>query len=138
MTWWRRAWCGVTALGAMGAVGLAAQAGETLGTVRLPVAVIADGRPLPAGAYSLRLSTEAVRRVIGQGAQSEQWVEFVQGSDVKGRELASVVAAADAALVGKRTPPAAGRPVVQALRGSEYVRVWGTRDGKQYLLHLRK
>ena len=114
----------------------AAQTGESLGTVRLPQNVVANGQPLPAGTYTARLSTETVSRVVGQPADSTRWVEFVAGGQVKGRELATVVAPADVKQVAKGTPPPQGTARVQALRGGEYFRVWLNRGGTQYLIHL--
>ena len=68
-------------------------AATTLGTVRLTRGVMADGKALSAGSYSLRVTADAVTPVKGQGPENAKWVEFVQGGQVKGRELASVVAA---------------------------------------------
>jgi hypothetical protein len=125
---------------AAGTMALAAQTAPAplATTVRIPSGVTADGKPLPAGTYSVRVSSEAVTPVVGQGPGSERWVEFVQAGQVKGRELASVVAPADVKQVAKRTPPPSGRALVQALRGADYVRVWVNQDGTQYLLHLAK
>lgn len=114
---------------------LSAQA-TSLGTVRLGKAVMADGKALPAGSYSLRVSTEAVKKVTGQAADNATWVEFVQGGTVKGRELASVVPSAEVKTVIKGTAPAAGSTKVELLKGGEYLRVWANRGGKHYLLHL--
>lgn len=107
-----------------------------LATVRLPRAVVANGQPLPAGTYALRVSADPVTPVVGQGAGASQWVEFLQAGVVKGRELASVVSPADATLVAKGSLPASGAAKVQLLRGEEYLRVWVNRSGTQYLLHL--
>jgi hypothetical protein len=63
-------------------------------------------------------------------------VEFVQGGDVKGRELASVVPSAEVAQVVKGTPPAPGSSKVELLRGGEYLRIWTNRGGTHYLIHL--
>jgi hypothetical protein len=117
---------------------VASQADATLGTVRIPVRVSANGQPLEAGTYTLRVSSDPVTPVVGQGPDSEKWVEFVQAGVVKGKELASVVAPADVKAVAKRTPPAAGRPVVHTLRGNDYLRVWVNKDGSQYLVHLSR
>ena len=38
-----------------------------LGTVRLPRAVMANGQALPAGTYTMRLTSDAVTAVVGQG-----------------------------------------------------------------------
>jgi len=115
---------------------VAAQTGESLGTVRLAQGVMANGQALAAGTYTARLSTENVSRVVGQPADSTRWVEFVQGGQVKGRELATVVAPADVKEVAKGTPPPQGTARIQALRGGEYLRVWLNRGGTQYLIHL--
>jgi hypothetical protein len=114
----------------------AAQTGESLGSVRLPRSVMANGQPLAAGTYAARLSTETVSRVVGQPADSTRWVEFVEDGQVKGRELATVVAPADVKQVAKGTPPPQGTARVQLLRGGEYLRVWLNRGGTQYLIHL--
>ena len=114
----------------------AAQTAESLGTVRLPQSVMANGQPLAAGTYTTRLSTETASRVVGQPADSTRWVEFVQGGQVKGRELATVVPPADVKQVAKGTPPPQGTARIQTLRGGEYLRVWLNRAGTQYLIHL--
>ncbi len=116
---------------------LAAQAPKALGTARIP-AVMANGQALPAGTYTVRLSTDPVTPVVGQGPDAARWVEFVQAGQVKGKELASVVSPADVKAVAKRTPPAAGAAMVQALNGSDYVRVWLNSAGTQYLVHLTR
>jgi hypothetical protein len=115
---------------------ISAQTTTALGSVRLPRAVVANGQPLAAGTYTLRMTTDPVTSVVGQGPDAAHWVEFVQGGQVKGKELASIVTPADTKLVAKRTPPAAGRPLVQMLKGADYLRVWVNRDGTQYLVHL--
>src|SRR5262245_51647381 len=120
---------------AMSLLPLAVQ-GQTLGSVQLPRAVVANGQPLPAGTYTLRLSNDAVTPVVGQAPESAKWVEFVQGTAVKGRELATVVGAPDVKAVAKMAPPAAGSAKVQLLRGADYLRIWFNRAGTQYLVHL--
>ena len=117
-------------------VALGAQTAQSLGSITLAKSVIADGQPLAAGTYTLRLSADTAAAVVGQPAGSERWVEFVQGGKVKGRELASVVSAADVKAVAKMPPPAAGSAKVQMLKGDEYVRVWVNRGGQNYLVHL--
>jgi hypothetical protein len=112
------------------------QAGTTLGTVRLPQAVSANGQPLPAGTYTVRLTSDPVTPAVGQSPEAEQWVEFVQNGQVRGRELASVVTGPDAKQVLKITPPTSGAAKVQLLRGGEYLRVWLNRGGTHYLVHL--
>lgn len=113
-----------------------AQAASNLGTVRLTKAVMADGKALPAGTYTLRLSGDSVTPVKGQGADRAKWVEFVQDGDVKGRELASVVPTAEAKDTIKGKPPAANTSRVDLLSGGGYLRVWSFRGGNHYLIHL--
>lgn len=136
-SWWGRMsiW---SVLGAVAFAGhLYAQTPATLAnSVRIPAGVTANGQPLPAGTYTLRVSSEPVAPVVGQGPDSARWIEFVQNGQVRGKELASVVAPADVKAVAKRTPPTQGVGLVHVLRGSEYVRVWVNHAGAQYLVHL--
>ena len=108
----------------------------TLGIVRLNRGVMADGKPLAAGSYTLRVAADPVTPVSGQGADNAKWVEFVQGGQVKGRELASVVPPADVKDVIKGKAPAANTSKVELLKGGEYLRVWANRGGNHYLVHL--
>jgi hypothetical protein len=108
-----------------------------LGTVHLAKAVTADGKPLPAGTYQVRLTAdEAKPDAVGASKNVERWVEFVQGGTVKGREVVSIVPEAEVKTVVKDTPPAAGASKVQVLKGNEYVRVWINKAGNHYLIHL--
>jgi len=108
-----------------------------LGTVHLTKAVTADGKPLPAGTYQVRLTAdEAKPDAVGASKNVERWVEFVQGGTVKGREVVSIVPEAEVKTVVKDTPPAAGTSKVQVLKGNEYVRVWINKAGNHYLIHL--
>lgn len=127
---------GAMALTAVMTVSLAAQTATTLGTVRLSRGVMADGKALPAGSYSLRVSTAPVATVVGQGGDNAKWVEFVQGGEVKGRELASVIPSAEVKQVVKGAAPAAGAVKVELLKGAEYIRIWANRGGNHYLVHL--
>jgi hypothetical protein len=108
-----------------------------LGTVRIPRAVKADGKPLPAGTYQVRLTAdEAKPDAAGISEALERWVEFVQKGDVKGREVVSIVPQTEQKLVQKDTPPAAGGSKVQMLKGGDYLRVWINKGGNYYLIHL--
>jgi hypothetical protein len=127
------------------AIGFSVQAGpvagqtaaQSMGTVRLAQAVRANGQSLSAGTYTVRLTTETGSSVVGQPAASTRWVEFVQGGQTRGRELASVISAADIAAVGETKPlPAPGTARVHLLRGGEYLRVWINSGGTHYLVHL--
>jgi hypothetical protein len=112
--------------------------GETaLGTINLRKAVKADGKPLPAGTYQVRLTADqAETEAKGQTKASERWVEFVRGGKVVGREVVTIVPQSEINLVQKDTPPARNSAKVETLRGGDYVRVWINRGGNHYLIHL--
>ena len=108
-----------------------------LGTVRLPKGVKADGKEIAAGSYQVRLTAdEAKPDARGSSEKLERWVEFVKGGTVVGREVVSIVPAAEAKLVQKDTPPASGGAKVETLKGGDYVRVWINKGGTYYLVHL--
>jgi hypothetical protein len=116
--------------------------GETvLGTVAIPRAVTADGKPLPAGTYTLRLTAQtAAPPAPGLDPNLERWVEFLQGKQVRGRELVSIVPADEVkdTVPGPDMPGKVGRTGsrVDLLKGGEYLRVWIARGGHNYFIHL--
>lgn len=114
----------------------AQNAATSLGSVSIPKKVMANGQPLAAGTYTVRLSSDSVSSVVGQSADGEKWVEFVQGGQVKGKELATVVTGADVKTVSKEKAPAAGSARVDTLKGADYLRVWINHSGTHYLIHL--
>jgi hypothetical protein len=108
-----------------------------LGTIHLPKSVKANGQPLPAGTYQVRLTPdEAKPDAKGSAQKLERWVEFLKGGKVAGREVVSIVPANEAKLVQKDTPPAAGGVKIETLKGGEYVRVWINKGGTYYLLYM--
>ena len=110
-----------------------------LGTVRLPKGVKVDGKEIAAGSYQVRLTAdEAKPDAKGSSEKLERWVEFVKGGNVVGREVVSIVPAAEAKLVQKDNPPASGGSKVETLKGGDYVRVWFNKGGNYYLVHLPK
>ena len=115
-----------------------APAGDlVLGTVHLAKATTADGKPLPAGTYTVRLTAqEAKPDAKGASENIERWVEFVQRGAVKGREVVSIVPSAEVKNVVKDAPPRPGTSKVQVLRGNDYVRVWINKAGNHYLIHF--
>jgi hypothetical protein len=111
---------------------------SALGSVRIPRAVMADGKPLAAGTYQVRLTGQAAQPAVA-GQQMERWVEFVQGGQVRGREVVSIVPAAEVKDLnsGAKGPkPANGASRVDTLKGDDYVRVWINRGGVNYLIHM--
>jgi hypothetical protein len=110
---------------------------RSLGTVRLTRSVKANGEVLRAGSYQVRL-TEDVAKPEAPGTQPtlERWVEFMQGGQVKGKEVVSIVPEAEIAKIAesKRVPQGSSR--VEMLKGNEFVRVWINRGGTNYLIHM--
>jgi hypothetical protein len=108
-----------------------------LGSIHLTKGVKADGKPLGAGTYQLRLTAQAATpNATGQTPSSERWVEFLQRGQVKGREVVTIVPQSEIDKVQKDTPPHANASKVEALKGGDYIRVWINRGGNHYLLHL--
>ena len=96
-------WLVGTAVAVLLSVGAAAQtsaqgqvptAATSLGSVNLPRAVMANGQKLDAGTYQVRLTPEAAQPSV-PGIQMERWVEFVRGGKAVGREVVSIVPAAE-------------------------------------------
>ena len=119
------------------AAGAAPEGQLALGTIRLPKGVKADGKPLPAGTYTVRLTADtASQEAKGQTKSLERWAEFVQGGKVAGREVVTIVPQADISKVQKDTPPKPNSAKVETLKGGDYVRVWINKAGNHYLMHL--
>jgi hypothetical protein len=116
----------------------AVPAGEVaLGTVTIGRNVLADGKPLRAGTYRLRLTGNQAQPVPpGQTAEYERWVEFLRGNQVVGREVVSIVPQSEIKDVAQDAPPRAGAAKVQLLKGNDYLRIWVNRGGTHYLVHL--
>lgn len=127
----------MAAVALAGSSTLVAQTGsQSLGSVRLPKAVTANGQNLAAGSYTVRASADPVPAVVGLAPDATTWVEFVQGGQVRGKELASVVKGEAVAAVVADAPPASGSSKVQMLKGNDYLRVWINRGGTHYLVHF--
>ena len=116
----------------------AAPSGDlVLGSVHLAKATTADGKPLPAGTYQVRLTAqEAKPDAKGASENIERWVEFVQRGAVKGREVVSIVPQNEVKNVVKDTPPHAGMSKVQFLKGNDYMRIWINKGGNHYLIYF--
>jgi hypothetical protein len=111
-------------------------ANTSLGSVTLSHKVTADGQPLAAGTYQVRLSTDEPKPAVGQSPESERYVEFLRGGKVVGREVATVVSDADVKTIAKGPQPSKGGSRVDMLKGNDYVRVWINRGGNNYIIHL--
>ena len=115
----------------------AARKTASLGSVTIGHDVMADGKPLAKGTYTLRVSDEMPAKVVGQTLEESRWIEFLKGGEVKGRELATVLTK-DALkdMTKKSKAPAAGTAKVEMLKGGDYYRIWVNAGGTQYLIHL--
>jgi hypothetical protein len=113
-------------------------AGEVaLGTFRIPKAVTADGKKLPAGTYQIRVTAQpATPDAKGQTPSLERWAEFMQAGQVKGREVVVIVPQADTATVMKDAPPKANGSKFELLKGNDYSRLWINKGGNQYVVYF--
>lgn len=117
------------------AAGVQAQKPASLGQVKIGKDVMANGQRLAAGTYTVRLTGEQGKSVVGQTPEESQWVEFVQGQDVKGREVATALSSAEAKKVLKGLA-STDSPAAELLKGGDYIRVRVSRGGTRYLVHL--
>jgi len=112
-------------------------AGSMLGTVNLTKKVMADGKPLSPGTYQVRLTSDAPKPAVGETPNAEKYVEFVRGGKVVGREVATVVSAADIGKIAKGPRPKGNNASrVDTLKGGDYVRVWIVKGGENYLINM--
>ncbi len=108
---------------------------SALGSVKIAKDVMANGQRLAAGTYTVRLTGEQGKAVVGQTPDESQWVEFVQGQDVKGREVATALSSPEAKKVLKGLAPS-DSPSAELLKGGDYIRVRVAKGGTRYLVHL--
>lgn len=108
----------------------------TFGNVRLPQPVLANGKPLAADTYQVRITTERPTPAAGQSANAECWVEFVKTGNVAGREVASVVSTEDIGTVAKGPAPKPNACRVDVLKEGEYLRVWMNSGGTHYIVNM--
>ena len=109
---------------------------NSLGSVTLIRKVMADGQPLAAGTYQIRLTGDMPKAGVGQTPEGETYVEFLKGGKVVGREVATVVSNADITSIVKSQKPAANGVRVDLLKGNDYLRVWINRGGNHYLINM--
>ena len=108
----------------------------TFSNVHLSQPVLANGQPLAAGTYQVRITTERPAPAIGQSPTGECWVEFVKSGAVAGREVASVVSAEQIRAVAKGPEPKPNTARVDLLKDGEYLRVWMNGAGTHYIVNL--
>lgn len=119
-------------------IAVAQPAGETsLGDVKIPRNVMADGKALAAGTYQVRLTAQLPTPPVA-GQSMERWAEFLQAGQVKGREVVSIIPASemkDLNSASKGAKAATGTRV-EMLKGDEYLRIRISNGGVTYLIHL--
>jgi hypothetical protein len=124
-------------IGAFAASTVFAQGANTsLGSVTLAKKVMADGKPLAAGTYQVRLTTDMPKPGVGQAPDAEKYVEFVRGGKVAGREVATVVSAEDIGKIAKGKKPGRNSSSVELLKGGDYYRVWINHGGTNYIINM--
>jgi hypothetical protein len=114
----------------------AQSADASLGSVTLAKKLMADGKPLAAGTYQVRLTTDTPRAVPGQSPDAERYVEFVKSGKVVGRELATVVSNDEIGAVTKGAKLKAGTSRVEMLKGGDFWRVWINKGGTNYIINM--
>ena len=125
----------ISALGIATMPAVAQESSTVLGSVTLTRKVLADGQPLAAGTYQVRLSSEQVKPVVGESPQGERYVEFVRAGKVAGREVATVIPSNDMSTMKYGRPPV-NSSKVEMLKGGDYLRVWINSGSNNYLIHL--
>lgn len=129
-----------TLAGALAAGGAFAQStaatGTNLGTVHIAKKVMADGKPLAAGTYQVRLTNDEPKPAVGQAQGAERYVEFVRGGKVVGREVATVVSAEDIGKIAKGKKPRNNSSSFEVLKGGDYCRVWINKGGTNYIINM--
>ena len=127
-------------VGALCAVNATAQtrasAAANLGTVHLTKKVLADGKPLAAGTYEVRLTSDSPKPAVGESPDAEKYVEFVRNGKVVGRELAVVVPSSEVGKIAKGPRPKGNGSRVDTLKGGDYVRVWIAKGGNNYIINM--
>jgi hypothetical protein len=108
----------------------------TLADVHVTQSVLANGKPLPAGLYELRLTNERPTPLPGQSPDAERWVEFVANGKVVAREVAVVLHDNDLPSVGASSVPARDGTRFELLKGGEFVRISVKRGMERYLVYL--
>ena len=99
--------------------------------VKLPQEVTADGKPLPAGSYEIRVTEQRPALPSGEPNETQRWVEFVSNGVVVGREIAEVFPASE-----RPVGTAGANAVVQTLKGGEFLRVSFNERSARYLIHF--
>ena len=124
----------------IGSIGsFAVQGNYIIGMVVFFILIVVQFVVVTAGAQ--RVSEVAARFTLDAvpGQQMERWAEFLQGGKVAGREVVSIIPAAEVKDLQPgpdAEPRASAGSKVEMLKGNEYLRVWINRGGVHYLIHM--
>lgn len=114
----------------------AAADANLLTTVRITTVVLANGTPLPAGTYDVRLTQDQPAPHAGQSRDAQRWVEFVADGKVIAREVAEVLHDDDLPSIGASSLPVRSGTRVDMLTGGEFLRISVKRDHERFLIYL--
>jgi hypothetical protein len=109
---------------------------NALATVRITTAVMANGTPLPAGTYDIRLTEERPALLSGQPRDTQRWVEFAANGKVVAREIAEVLRDDELPEVGASSVAARAGTRVEMLKGGEFLRISVKPARERYLIYL--
>ncbi len=109
---------------------------EVAASVQIPVTVLADGKPVPPGKYSIRLTAERPGPLPGQPVGAQQRVELLADGKVVAQEIAEVLKDEDLPAEGASSQHVQNGTRVEMLKGGEFLRISIKRDGARYLLYL--
>jgi hypothetical protein len=126
----------VAALSGGAAFAQTSAAGKSLASVHLAKNVMADGKPLAAGTYQVRLTSDEPKPGVGQTPGAERYVEFLKGGKVVAREVATVIPQNEMATIAKSKKPGPNSTSIELLKGGDYYRVWINKGGENYLINL--
>jgi hypothetical protein len=111
-------------------------ANRVLASVHITQSVLANGKPLSAGVYELRLTNEHPTPWPGQSPEAERWVELVANGTVVAREVAVVLRDDDLPSTGASSVKTRDGTRVEMLQGGEFLRISVKRSNERYLVYL--
>jgi hypothetical protein len=127
---------GTLIAGLSGGIASGQASASALGSVHLTYAVIADGKPLAAGLYLIRLTDGEPKPAVGKPPNAGRWIEFVKDGRVAAREVANVVSVKDTETITMRPPALANQSRVDVLQDGNHVRISINRGGIKYIINM--
>jgi len=131
-----RLFIGTLVAGLSGGIAFGQAFPSALGSVRLTHAVIADGKPLAAGLYQIRLTDDEPKPAVGKSPNAQRWLEFVSGGRVVAREVATVVSAKEIDTITERPPLLANESRLDVLKNGNSVRISINWKGTNYIVNM--